>query len=148
MHIFIDADACPVKDVIIEEAQHHHIQVKLVKSYAHFSYDQDQDSVQTIYVDPGSDAADYRIMQLARAQDLIITQDYGLAALGLAKRCHVMHHMGWMYTQKNMDQLLDSRHAHSKLRRGGYKTKGPKPFTEEDRQTFRRFLRSFLSASV
>lgn len=140
MKIYVDADASPVKDIVIEVAKQHEINVVLVKSISHYSHDEQPAGVETIYVDTGADAADYRIMELARPNDLIITQDYGLASLGLGKGCLVLHHKGFAYTNENIDQLLQTRHLSAKARRSGQKTKGPKPFTDEDRQKFRLLL--------
>ncbi len=94
MKVYVDADACPVKDIIIEEAQKTDVPVVLVKSFSHFSLEPDPPGVETVHVDTGADAADYRIMKLAGKGDLIVTQDYGLAALGLGKGCKVLHHKG------------------------------------------------------
>ncbi|MBB6448535.1 hypothetical protein HNR44_000484 [Geomicrobium halophilum] len=146
MWIYVDADACPVKDVVIEEAQKVRVPVVLVKSYAHFSPEDDPAGVQSIYVDTGADSVDYRIMELAEEKDVIITQDYGLAALGLAKNCAVAHHKGFLFTNENIDELLTNRHAHSKIRRSGQKTKGPKPFTTEDRAHFRKLFKDLLQS--
>jgi uncharacterized protein YaiI (UPF0178 family) len=144
MKIYVDADACPVKEIIIDEAGKQKLKVVMVKSYSHFSFDQSMDHVQTIYVDNQSDAADYQIMKLITAQDFLVTQDYGLAALALAKGCIVLHHQGFVYTQENIERLLAKRHTQGKLRRSGQKTKGPKPFTDEDRKRFRDLLRRYL----
>ncbi|MBC5636828.1 MULTISPECIES: YaiI/YqxD family protein [Ornithinibacillus] len=140
MKIYVDADASPVKDIVISVAKQYQIPVVLVKSISHYSHDELVDGVQTIYVDTGADAADYRIMQLAKRLDLIITQDYGLASLGLGKGCLVLHHKGFAYTNENIDQLLQTRHLSAKARRSGQKTKGPKPFTDEDRKKFKELL--------
>ncbi|WP_339217277.1 YaiI/YqxD family protein [Ornithinibacillus sp. FSL M8-0202] len=140
MKIYVDADASPVKDIVISVAKQYQIPVVLVKSISHYSHDELVDGVQTIYVDTGADAADYRIMQLAKRLDLIITQDYGLASLGLGKGCLVLHHKGFAYTNENIDQLLQTRHLSAKARRSGQKTKGPKPFTDEDRTKFKELL--------
>ncbi|GAJ97436.1 hypothetical protein JCM19055_294 [Geomicrobium sp. JCM 19055] len=93
MKIIIDADACPVQDVVIEESAKRGKDVILVKSYAHYSNVEQEAEV--IYVDPGNDSADYKIVQLAVPGDIIITQDYGLAALALEKNCKVLHHTGF-----------------------------------------------------
>src|SRR5690606_7118830 len=106
MKIYVDADASPAKDIVISVAKSFSIPVVLVKSISHFSHDEELEGVETVYVDTGADAADYRIMQLAEKKDLIITQDYGLASLGLGKGCLVLHHKGFAYTNKNIDQLL------------------------------------------
>ncbi|MBM7572310.1 YaiI/YqxD family protein [Aquibacillus albus] len=144
MKIYVDADACPVKKQIIEEASNHHIPVVLVKSFSHYSNTDKPVGVETVYVDTGADAVDYRIMLLARKNDIIITQDYGLASLGLGKGCIVLHHKGFQYTEENIDQLLLSRHTNAKARRSGVKTKGPKAFTEEDRILFKKTLADIL----
>ena len=144
MKIYVDADACPVKEIIIEEARAENIPVILVKSFDHYSLQDQPPGVETVYVDTGADAADYRIMQLAVAHDLIVTQDYGLAALGLGKNCTVLHHNGFVYSNENIEQLLSSRHAQAKMRRSGQKTKGPKMFTDEDRERFKRALQEAL----
>ncbi|MUK89387.1 YaiI/YqxD family protein [Ornithinibacillus sp. L9] len=140
MKIYIDADASPVKDIVIKIAKKAQIPVILVKSFSHFSHDEEIDGVETVYVDTGADAADYRIMKLAQKNDIIITQDYGLASLGLGKGCIVLHHKGFAYTNENIDQLLQTRHASAKARRSGQKTKGPKPFTDQEKKKFTELL--------
>ncbi|HLR79460.1 MAG TPA: YaiI/YqxD family protein [Bacillota bacterium] len=140
MKIFVDADASPVQDIVISIAREAHIPVILVKSFNHFSHNNDINGVQTIYVDPDPDAADYKIIQLAEQGDIIITQDYGLASLGLAKGCEVLHHKGFRYTNKNINRLLHMRHISAKARRSGKQTKGPKPFTDQDREAFQQLL--------
>ncbi|WP_338452309.1 YaiI/YqxD family protein [Niallia oryzisoli] len=145
MKIYVDADACPVKDIIISEGTKAHIPVILVTSFSHFSTTEQPSGVETIYVDSGADAADYRIMKLAEKGNLIITQDYGLASLGLAKGCTVLHHKGFIYTNENIDQLLQTRYLSAMARKGGKRTKGPKPFTSEDREKFRELFKEVIS---
>lgn len=140
LKIYVDADACPVKDITISIAQKAGITVVLVKSFNHFSHTETVDGVETVYVDTGVDAADYKIMALTKKNDIIITQDYGLASLGLAKGCCVLHHKGFTYTNENIDRLLQFRHASAKERRSGKRTKGPKAMTEEDRLKFQQLL--------
>ena len=145
MKIYVDADACPVKDIIISEGRNEEIPVILVTSFSHFSNAEQPSGVETIYVDSGADAADYRIMKLAGAKDIIVTQDYGLASLGLAKGSIVLHHTGFSYTNENIDQLLQTRYLSAMARKSGKRTKGPKPFTAEDREQFRRLFKEVLS---
>ncbi|WP_404457303.1 YaiI/YqxD family protein [Oceanobacillus kapialis] len=144
MKVIVDADACPVKDTVIQIALENETPVTLVSSFAHFSNEQYPDGVESIYVDTGAESADYRIMKLATAGDVIITQDYGLASLGLAKKCHVIHHKGFIYTNDNIDQLLQSRYLSAMERKSGKRTKGPKPFTQEDREKFAALFRQKL----
>jgi len=145
MKIYVDADACPVKDIIIFEGTKALIPVVLVTSFSHFSNVEQPSGVETIYVDAGADAADYRIMKLAVKEDIIVTQDYGLASLGLAKGCTVLHHKGLVYTNENIDQLLQTRYLSAMARKAGKRTKGPKPFTSEDRENFRKLFKKVIS---
>ncbi|PKR83345.1 YaiI/YqxD family protein [Heyndrickxia camelliae] len=144
MKIYVDADACPVKSIIISEATKTGTPVILVTSFPHYSSEEYPEGVETIYVDTGADAADYRIMKLAETGDLSITQDYGLASLGLAKGCTVLHHKGFLYTNDNIDQLLQSRYLSAMERKSGKRTKGPKAFTNEDREKFKQLFRKII----
>lgn len=149
MTIFIDADACPVKSIIIDEGTKQQLKITIVTSISHFSTLQHPPNVHTIYVDNGAEAADYRIMQLAKKGDLLITQDYGLASLALAKGCIVLHHTGFQYTMENIDQLLQSRYLSAMVRKSGKRTKGPKPFTKEDAANFKeQFLIALATLSA
>ena len=145
MKILVDANACPVKDIIISEATKVEIPIVLVTSFSHFSIVEQPSGVETIYVDSGADAADYRIMKLAQKGDIIVTQDYGLASLGLAKGCTVLHHNGYSYTNENIDQLLQTRYLSAMARKSGKRTKGPKPFTSEDREKFKELFKRAIS---
>ncbi|WP_160725155.1 YaiI/YqxD family protein [Bacillus sp. USDA818B3_A] len=145
MKIYVDADACPVKDIIISESREAKLPVILVTSFSHFSTAEQPLGVEIIYVDEGADAADYRIMKLAVAGDIIVTQDYGLASLGLAKKCIVLHHKGFRYSNENIDQLLQTRYLSAMARKSGKRTKGPKPFTAEDREQFRKLFKQTIS---
>ncbi|WP_427127410.1 YaiI/YqxD family protein (plasmid) [Priestia megaterium] len=146
MKIYVDADACPVKDIIISEGTNAEIPVILVTSFSHFSNAEQPLGVETIYVDSGADAADYRIMRLAEKGDIIVTQDYGLASLGLAKGCAVLHHNGSSYTNENIDQLLQTRYLSAMARKSGKRTKGPKPFTSEDKEKFKELFKRAISS--
>lgn len=145
MNVYVDADACPVKDIIIFECTNAEIPVILVTSFSHFSNKEQPSGVEIIYVDSGADAADYRIMKLAENGDIIVTQDYGLASLGLAKGCTVLHHKGFSYTSENIDDLLHTRYLSAIARKSGKRTKGPKPFTTEDKQRFRELFKKAIS---
>ncbi|MFD2131368.1 YaiI/YqxD family protein [Pseudogracilibacillus auburnensis] len=148
MKIFVDADASPVQKEVILIAGKYNLSVVLVKSFSHFSHEKNPPYVETIYVDKGADMADFEIIKLAKQNDVVITQDYGLASLCLGKGCHVVHHKGFQYTNDNIDRLLSSRHASAMARRGGYRTKGPKPYTEEERQNFKDLLHKVINEQI
>lgn len=147
MQIIVDADACPVVDIISEEAKKENCQVILVKSYSHFTLKDYPSHVSTKYVDEGADSADYTIVQLARKNDIVVTQDYGLAALCLEKDCHVLHHAGFAYSKAKMDQMLQQRHQNAMMRKAGYRTKGPKKLSAEQKNSFRITLQKLLTAN-
>lgn len=138
MRIFVDADACPVKDSIVEVAHSYNVPVYMVCSLSHFS--QFGEGVESIIVDNVSQAADMAIANKTKQGDVVITQDYGLAAMVLGKGCLALHHNGFRYTNENIDDLLFKRHLHSKIRRGGGKHKGPKAFSQEDKNRFKELL--------
>lgn len=146
MHIYIDADACPVKDIIISEATQRLLAVTIVTSFSHFSTVLQPAGVDTIYVDNGAEAADYRIMRLIKKDDVLVTQDYGLASLALAKGAIVLHQTGFRYSTENIDQLLQSRYLSTMQRKSGKRTKGPKAFTNEDREKFRALFIETISS--
>ncbi|HLS60440.1 MAG TPA: YaiI/YqxD family protein [Virgibacillus sp.] len=145
MKIYVDADACPVTEQIKVISEQENIPVILVKSFDHFSHGEDPIHVETIYVDKGPDMADFRIVKLAKKDDIVITQDYGLAALLIGKGCIVLHHKGYAYTANNINQLLESRYTSAMARKRGERTKGPKPFTTEDKAKFSRLLKQQIS---
>src|SRR5699024_714503 len=144
MQIYVDADACPVKDTITEIAGDAQIPVTFVTSFSHYANAENAPGTKTVYVDTGAEAADYRIMKLAGKGDMIITQDYGLASLGLGKGCIVLHHKGFQYTLENIDHLLYTRHVSDMARETGKRTTGRGADTTEDGQEFVRLSQHLL----
>lgn len=144
MKVIIDGDASPVKNVAIEETKNRKIPLVLVSSFAHYSTKEQPPHVEIIYVDSSAEAADYKIMQVVRQGDLLITQDYGLASLALGKGCIVLHHKGFEYTASNIEKLLHDRYLSAQIRKSGKRTKGPKPFTSHDSEGFRHLLIQIL----
>lgn len=134
--IYIDADSCPVTDEILAISHAKNMSVTLVKSYAHFSLKPLDEHVKVIYVDQEKEASDYRIMRLIQLNDVLITADYGLASLALAKTPYIIHPKGFRYKKETIDQLLQSRYVSKQVRKAGGRMKGPKAFTDEDREHF------------
>ncbi|PSL48565.1 hypothetical protein B0H94_104166 [Salsuginibacillus halophilus] len=145
MIVYVDGDACPVKTEVTEEALAAGAEVVFVQSYAHFSGADAPAGVAHVYVDTGREAADYKLMQLAGKGDIMVTQDYGLASLALGKGCRVIHPTGFVYTPETIDAMLEARHASAAARRSGQKTKGPKAFTDAEREAFRSAVRDLLN---
>ena len=134
-HIVVDADACPVVRQVEEIARNHGVQVTLLCDEHHIMR---SDYSQVRYVSAGADAVDIALMNLCRRGDIVITQDYGVAAMALGKGAYAIHHTGKRYTNENIDLLLMERHLAKKARRASSKhhLHGPAKFTEADRQKF------------
>ncbi|WP_086445101.1 YaiI/YqxD family protein [Candidatus Enterococcus lemimoniae] len=145
MRIFIDGDGSPVKDTTIDVALTHSLDVVIVTSIDHYSLKEYPKNVSFVYVDKGADAADYKIVQLIDKGDILVTQDYGLASLVLPKGVRVLHQLGYEYTGENMDGLLEQRYFSAKVRKSGGRTKGPKAFTQDDREKFRAKLVTLIT---
>ncbi|MBI5974002.1 YaiI/YqxD family protein [Staphylococcus sp. H16/1A] len=149
MRILIDGDACPVVDSVIRLTTGSGVLVYIYRSFDHFSNQVYPEHVKTHYVDGGRDAVDFSIIQNVQSQDIVITQDYGLASLLLNKAQHVIHHNGRIYTQSNIDQLLAQRYFSQQERRKKHRhSKGPKPFNERQRKHFESQLSKLLKITI
>ena len=136
MRIIVDADACPVKELIIQSAKKNNLEVIMVCDVAHMLF-YTEDFITVITVDQGADSADLAIANRTHAGDICITQDYGLASLLLAKKATVLHHNGFFYTLENIDRMLFERHLSREMRRQK-KTRGGhvRKRTKEDDEKF------------
>ena len=138
MTIYIDADACPVTRTAEDIARRHGIPVVLLCDTNH-QLTSDYSTVRVIGA--GADAVDIALINLCRRGDIVVTQDYGVAALALGKGAKAIHQSGRRYTDENIDGLLMERHLARKARHSGkHHLKGPAKRTEEDD---RRFAESF-----
>lgn len=139
MRIFIDADACPVVHIAEKTAKKYSVPVTLLCDTNHIMFS-DYSEVKT--VSAGADAVDFALVNLCAAGDIVITQDYGVAAMALGRGAYCIHQSGMWFTKDNIDGLLNQRAAAAKARRASGKNhfKGPKKRTAEDD---RRFEESF-----
>lgn len=119
INIFVDADACPVKEIIIKIAKQFNIPVFMFIDTSHILND---DYAKIIIVDKANDSVDFAIANKIKKNDIAVTQDYGLASMLLAKEASVIHQNGFFYIKDNIDQLLFERHISKKARRGGIKS--------------------------
>lgn len=141
--IIVDADACPVKNEIADAAIRFGVPVVMVASYDHRL--EAREGVAIVQVDRSDQSVDLYIANRIAAGDILVTQDFGLATIGLAKRAIALSNRGQTYTDRTIDFLLENRHESAKQRRGGKYGKGPKPFTEQDRQSFLQTLTKLLT---
>ncbi len=139
MTIFIDADACPVVGIVEDIATKYNIPVTLLCDTNHVLI---SDYSEVIVVGAGADAVDYKLISICHRGDIVVTQDYGVAAMALGKGAFAIHQSGKWYTNENIDQMLMERHLNKKARRASSRKhiKGPRKRTEEDDQ---RFAESF-----
>ena len=129
MKIIIDADACPVVDITVITAKERSLSCIIVCDNSHSIK---RDGAETIVVDKGADSADCRIANLTEKGDVIVTQDYGLAALVLGKGGKALNQNGLIYTDSNIENLLFTRFIGKKERMAGNRTKGPKKRTAQN----------------
>lgn len=139
--ILVDADGCPVVDETIRTAKKYALPVTLITDTAHVM---NREGAVTITVEKGSDSADFKLVNLVKRGDVVITQDYGLAAMALSKGANILNQNGSRYTNENIDGLLMSRHIGKKIRRAGGRTKGPAKRTREQDERFAAALDALL----
>lgn len=137
MRLFVDADACPVVPQCLEEAGRAGVPVTLVCDQAHRM---ERPGAETVTVSQGADSADFALVNRVQPGDVVVTQDYGLAAMCLARRARVLHQDGHEYTPENIDGLLAFHHEARKLRRAGGRTRGPAKRTPAQDEAFRALL--------
>ena len=138
MEIFVDADACPVKEIIYYEARDRGIHVVMIVSMAHNI--EPLKGMDVIRVDSAFQSVDIAIVNKANEGDVVVTSDYGLAALVLGKGAIPISPTGRLFSDHNIDILLEKRHAAHKQRKRGIRLKGPRPRTKEDDDSFRKTL--------
>lgn len=147
MKIFVDADACPVKEAIVDIAEEKQVEVVFIVSVA--GYFERGWNVQKIMVDSLPQAVDIAIVNRVEAGDVVVTQDYGLASLVLGKHGKAISPSGYFFHESNIDTLLLRRHINHEARKAGVRVKGPKKRSSEDEirfyKNFSRLLDECLS---
>lgn len=140
MKIYVDADACPVVRIVEKQAKIYQIECMLLCDTNHVL---SSDYSEVKIVEAGHDSVDYALIGLCKKGDIVVTQDYGVAAMALGKGCFSIHQSGKWYTNDNIDEMLMARHLSGKARRSNKKNhiKGPSKRTKEDDE---RFEESFI----
>ena len=145
LKVLIDADGCPVTDIVVKLCREVCIPCLILYDTAHQFFRED---AQTLVFDKGSDSVDYALVNRVSQGDLVITQDYGLASMCLARNCRVLHQDGWEYTRDNIDALLLVLHESRKHRAAGNRMKGQKKRTPQQDRAFETALRLLLQTCV
>ena len=135
MQIFVDADACPVVGIVEKVAKEHSIPVTLLCDTNHVL---SSDYSEVIVVGAGADAVDYKLISICHRGDIVVSQDYGVAAMALGKGANAIHQSGKWYTNENIDLMLMERHLSKKARRASSKNhmKGPRKRSDKDDYNF------------
>lgn len=141
MKILVDADACPGKKIIEELSKEYNVQLIF---YCDLNHRLEPSYGKVVYMDSGFQSVDMKIANECKKNDIVITQDYGVAAMVLAKSAFAINPKGNIYTNENIDKLLFERHISSKVRRGGGRTANHKKRTEEDDKRLYNSLKSIL----
>jgi uncharacterized protein YaiI (UPF0178 family) len=134
LHIFVDADACPVKQEVYRVANRYKLSVTLVAG----SWMRIPEGVKITLkvVDQGMDAADDWIVEHLEANDIVVTSDIPLAARCVDRGAYVLGPTGKLFTDDNIGPALATRDLLSELRELGEVTGGPPPFDKRDRSRF------------
>lgn len=137
MRILVDADACPGRDIIEKVAKNNDIEVIM---YCDINHVLNSDYSIIRYVDSGFQSVDMVLVNNAKPYDIVVSQDYGVAAIVLGKRSYAINPKGYIYADDNIDELLFERHISSKIRRSGGRTFNPKKRTLEDDRRLKKNL--------
>ena len=130
MKIFVDADACPVKEIIVRLAKKHAVKVVFVVSTSGY-FDRGW-KAEKVLVDSLPQAVDIAILNRVEAGDIVVTQDYGLASLVLGKQGKAISPRGRVFHEQNIDRLLQQRQIRFEARKAGIRSKGPRKRSSED----------------
>ena len=147
LHIWVDADACPVVGIVERIAEKYDIPVTLLCDTNHVL---ESAYSEVIVVGAGADAVDYKLISLCHKGDVVVSQDYGVAAMALGKGAYAIHQSGKWYTNDNIDRMLMERHLNKKARRASGKNhiKGPRKRTSEDDEHFSESFEKMICTAI
>ena len=141
MEIYVDADACPVKEILVSIAKKHAIPVTMLIDTSHVLKD---GYSKIITVEQGRDSVDIKLINLVKKGDIVVSQDFGVAAMALGRGAFALNQNGLIYSDDNMDRLLFERHLGQKIRRAGGKSGTIKKRTKENDIDFEKAFRSLI----
>ena len=144
LHIYVDADACPVKEEVYRVARRYALNVTLVANAPQRIPEDERFAL--VVVREGMDVADDWIATHAGEGDIVITADIPLAARCLRNGARVIGTTGRPFTEDNVGGALATREILSELRGAGEVTYGPRPFEKQDRSRFLQALDTAIQA--
>ena len=145
MRIIVDGDSCPGKTIVEKVAKEHNIEVII---YCDINHVINSEYSTVIYVDSGFQTVDMKIANIANKNDIIITQDFGVAAMVLSKDAFALSPKGNIYSSENIDRLLFERHISQKVRKSGGKTKNAKKRNAEDDKRLEYNLKRLIKENM
>lgn len=145
MKIIIDGDACPSISKIEFLAKKYGVEVEIFCDINHYIM---SDYAKVSVVDSGFQNVDMYVINTAKENDIIVTQDFGVAALCLPKGAKCINPNGKIYTNENIDMLLEKRHMSQKIRSAGGRLKGQKKRKPADENLFLEKLESLIKLTV
>ncbi|MDU1278129.1 MAG: YaiI/YqxD family protein [Clostridium sp.] len=129
MRIIVDGDACPGISIIQKIAKKYGLELIVFCDIHHYIT---LDYGEVKVVDSGFQSVDMYVVNICKSNDVVISQDYGVAAICLGKKAHILNPKGYLYTEENIDRMLEERHISQKIRRAGGRTSNAKKRTSED----------------
>jgi len=144
MTVFIDADGCPVVDATVKISKQSGVECVIVCDTSHVF---EKDGAKIVTVSKGNDSVDFVLVNMIKQGDIVVTQDYGLAAMCLARAAVPVSQDGMIYTDRNIDALLHQRYSAKKIRMAGGRLKGPHKRTQEQDKAFEKALKELLAAT-
>lgn len=145
MKIIIDGDACPSINKIENLAKTHNINIDIVTDTSHII---DSEYSRVIICDKGNQSVDIFVASNCKSNDIVVTQDYGLAVMCLGKKAKVINPKGMIYDENNIDGLLLNRHINQKLRKIGTHVKGPKKRSIQDEEKLIKNLERLIKETI
>lgn len=142
MRILVDADSCPVVYSTIALAKAHKTECLLLCDTSHVF---ERNGAKTLTFSKGADSVNFASVNLVQPGDIVVTQDYGLAAMFLARNAVVLNQDGMEYTPDNIDALLLQRHTAKKILNAGGRLKGLSKRRREQDDAFRAKLEYLLT---
>ena len=143
MRILIDADGCPVVDETLNIAKQFALECLILCDTSHRF---EREGARTLVFSKGADSVDFALVNLLRPGDVVVTQDYGLAAMCLARNALALNQDGMEYTADNIDALLLARHTARKIRSAGGRLKGPAKRTAAQGRAFLEALMELVQS--
>ena len=145
MRIIVDGDACPGISIIEKIAKSYKLDLIVYCDINHYIA---LDYGEVKIVDSGFQSVDMYVVNACIKNDIVISQDYGVAAICLGKEAFVINPKGYNYTDKNIDRLLEERHISQKIRKAGGRTNNPRKRTKEDDIRLKTTLEKIIECNL